>query len=224
MFVLFSRPLTMERLCVSRFHSYEPRKGHGLPHDPLKALISPRPIGWISSVNKAGVPNLAPYSFFNLLADTPPILSFSSTGWKHSVANIADTGEFVHNVVPRHLLADMNMTSASFGISESEFDKIGLEGLPSDLVKPLRVAKAPASLECKLIEIKELKGADGEGTGNYLVLGEVVRVHIDRAILSDGMVDEENLALLGRLGYFNYASVANVFVQPRPDLDAKSGK
>lgn len=209
---------------MSRFHSYEPSKGHGLPHDPLKALVSPRPIGWISTISKSGVPNLAPYSFFNLLADKPPILSFSSTGWKHSVANIADTGEFVHNVVPRHLLADMNMTSANFGVTESEFDKTGLEGLPSDLVKPLRVAKAPASLECKLIEIKELHDAGGAGTGNYLVLGEVVRVHIDRAILRDGLVDEENLALLGRLGYFNYAAVADVFVQPRPNVAAKADK
>lgn len=200
------------------FHSYSPSEGHGLKYSPFKALIAPRPIGWISTVSKSGVVNLAPYSFFNALCELPPILGFTSYGRKDTLINIEETGEFVHNVTPTKMLEAMNQTSGLYAKEINEMDKAGLESLPSELVAPPRIASAPATMECKLLEIKRMIGLDGVETDSWLVLGEVVRIHIDKAFLVDGMVDEEALGLLGRLGYFNYAGVDDVLTLKRPEV------
>lgn len=203
---------------MSKFHSYSPSEGHGLKFNPFKALIAPRPIGWISSVSPEGAVNLAPYSYFNALNDNPPLLMFVSHTRKHSLENIEATGEFVHNVCSASLAVEMNQTSANYPAGVSEMAEAGLAGLPSDVVAPPRLAAAPASFECKLVEIKRLTDAAGEATECWMVIGEAVRVHIDRNFIHDGIVDENALSLLGRLGYFNYAAVDNVFEMKRPKV------
>lgn len=201
---------------MSDYHSYSPADGHGLSHNPFKALISPRPIGWISSVDAAGAVNLAPYSFFNAFAETPPIIGFSSSGWKDSVSNIEQTGAFVHNIVTRDLAEKMNVTGTRFEHGVNEMQEAGLPALPSDLVAPPRVADAVASMECKLISITELADAGGTATGNMLALGEVVRIHIRRDMLTaDQLVDEQALRLIARMGYFTYGEIDNLFSMRR---------
>ncbi len=201
---------------VAKFHSYSPQDGHGLKHSPFKALIAPRPIGWISSVSATGAVNLAPYSFFNAFCELPPIIGFCSYGRKDSLNNIEATGEFVHNVVGGDLASVMNQTSGNYPHGISEMDEVGLEAIASDIVAPPRVAGAPAAMECKLIEIKQLQDAAGTKAECYLVLGEVVRIHIDTAFLKDGLVDEAALAAVSRLGYFSFSRVDNLFSMTRP--------
>lgn len=203
---------------MSNFHSYSPSEGHGLKYSPFKALISPRPVGWISTVSKSGVVNLAPYSFFNAFCEAPPILGFTSYGRKDTLINIEETGEFVHNVTPTNMVEAMNQTSGQYAKEINEMDEAGLESTASDMVTPPRIASAPAAMECKLIEIKRLVGQDGVETDSWLVLGEVVRIHIDKSVLVDGMVDEEALGLLARLGYFNFAGVDDIFTLMRPEV------
>ncbi|MBX9883259.1 MAG: flavin reductase family protein [Sphingomonas sp.] len=171
---------------MKKHHFYEPKIGHGLAHDPLNSIIAPRPIGWVSSLSAAGFRNLAPYSFFQLFNYVPPIIGFSSIGWKDSVANIAETGEFVWNLASRSLAEAMNASSASVARDVDEFTLAGLEATPSALVKPPRVAASPAAFECKLIEIHQLKRADGEKLESWLVLGEVVGVHLASDTIIDG--------------------------------------
>nr|WP_246505416.1 flavin reductase family protein [Coralloluteibacterium stylophorae] len=158
-----------------------------MPHNPFKAIVAPRPIGWISTVSADGVPNLAPYSFFNALSDTPPIVGFSSSGWKDSVRNAEATGEFVYNVATAELAARMNATAAPLPPDVDEFVEAGLAAAPSRLVRAPRVADSPASLECRLTQIVRMAAADGRETDSWLVLGEVVAVHIDRRHLVDGI-------------------------------------
>lgn len=172
---------------MSDVHFYEPRRGHGLPHDPFKAIIAPRPIGWVSSQSAAGVLNLAPYSFFNAFCAAPPIIGFASVGWKDSVANIEATGEFCWHLATRSLAERMNVSSASVGAEVDEFALAGLETAPSKVVAVPRVAAAPVSLECRLSQLIRLESAGGEKLDSFLVLGEVVGVHIDRAMLEDGV-------------------------------------
>ena len=203
---------------VFKFHSYTPSEGHGLKYNPFKALVTPRPIGWISTVSPDGAVNLAPYSYFNALCDNPPILMFSSHTRKHSLENIEATGEFVHNVCSAALAEEMNTTSANYPAGVSEMAEAGLEGLASDVVAAPRLAAAPASFECKLVEIKELRDASGQATAWWMVIGEVVRAHINMDFIRDGIVDERALSLLGRLGYFNYAAVDDIFEMKRPKL------
>lgn len=162
---------------------YEPALGHGLPHDPLNAIIGPRPIGWIASVNATGQRNLAPYSFFNCFNYHPPIIGFSSAGWKDSVANITATGEFVWNLVTHPLAATMNETSASLPAGEDEFAVAGLTPIQGERVKAHRVAESPVNFECRLSQCIALVDAGGRETGSWLVLGEVIAVHIDRRLL-----------------------------------------
>lgn len=169
------------------YHFYEPALGHGLAHDPLNSIIAPRPIGWVSSLSAGGFRNLAPYSFFQLFNYVPPIIGFSSIGWKDSVANIAETGEFVWNLASRPLAEAMNASSASVPRGEDEFALAGLEAAPARLVKPPRVAASPAAFECKLIEIHQLKRADGEKLESWLVLGEVIGIHLAAATIVDGV-------------------------------------
>lgn len=191
---------------------------HGLPHNPFKALIAPRPIGWIATRDADGRANLAPYSFFNAVSDQPPMLMYSNTGEKaqggerkDTLANIRATGEFVHHVVPRSLTDAMNATSGAYMAGVDEFDLAGLEKAACEIVSVPRIANAPAALECRLWKIIELPGE-----GNTIVLGEVVGIHIDEGILRDGKVDVTIFKPLSRLGYRDYSCVDNVFPLKRP--------
>ena len=172
---------------MASFHFYEPKNGHRLPHDPLNAIIAPRPIGWISTVSTEGVHNLAPYSFFNLINYSPPLVAFSSMGWKDSVANVAATGEFVWNLSTMAQAEAMNATSAGVNASVDEFDLAGLEALPSSLVGPPRVKGSPVHFECRLTQLIRLKTHAGEQLDQWLVIGEAVGIHIDPAMLDDGV-------------------------------------
>lgn len=196
---------------------YEPRKkNHALPHDPFKALVGPRPIGWISTLSKDGVPNLAPYSFFNAFSDHPAILGFSSWGMKDSATNARDTGEFVVNVVMQSDLHRMNQTSAAYPSQENEFEAAGIGMVPSKLVKPPRAEGVGAAFECKLTQIIPMKGHDGADEAYYLVMGEAVGIYIDDRFIKGGLVDEAAMQLLARLGYMDYAAVEHVFSLGRP--------
>ncbi|UVC12977.1 flavin reductase family protein [Mesorhizobium onobrychidis] len=195
---------------------YEPSKGHGLPHDPSKAIVAPRPIGWISTVNKAGEVNLAPYSFFNAFSTRPFIVWFSSEGEKDSATFAEETGEFVANLVSRDLAEKMVRTAVDAPRGVTEFDYADLTMAPSRLVAAPRVAAAPAALECRVTEILRPKALDGRLTGAVVVAGEVVGVHIDDAFLKDGMFDIVKAGNVGRLGYMDYASVSEIFSMSRP--------
>ncbi len=168
-------------------HFYQPADGHGLKHDPLNAIIAPRPIGWISTVGVDGVRNLAPYSFFNLFNYAPPIIGFASIGWKDSAENGVSTGEFVWNLVTRPLAAAMNASSAMAPPGVDEFTLAGLESAPSCLVAPPRVAASPVSFECRTSQTIRLTSAAGEEVDSWLIMGEVVGVHIDPAMIEDGV-------------------------------------
>ncbi len=169
------------------FHFYEPASGHGLPHDPLNAIVGPRPIGWVSTMSTGGVRNLAPYSFFNLFNYRPPILGFASTGWKDSVANIAETKEFVWNLATRPLAEVMNASAAMVDAEVDEFTLAGIDTLPSRTVRPDRVAGSPAQFECRLTQLIRLETKEGAEVDTWLVLGEATGIHIDRAMLEDGV-------------------------------------
>ena len=202
------------------FHFYEPAGGHGLPHDPFKALVAPRPIGWVSTVSAAGIPNLAPYSFFNAVGDSPPMIAFSSSGRKDSLVNAEATGEFVWNMATRALAEAMNASSASVSPETDEFGLAALETAPSRLVTPPRVAASPAALECRLLQIVRLYDLDGQETSNRLVIGQVVGVHIDRAYLRDGLFDTGAAHPIMRAGYrdqYVEATPETMFRMARPD-------
>ncbi len=170
-------------------HFYEPREGHGLPHDPFNAIVGPRPIGWISTRSAAGNFNLAPYSFFNAFNYTPPIVGFASIGAKDSLRNIEETGEFGWNLVTAPLADRMNQTCAAVAPEVDEFQLAGLTPEASRLIGAPRVAESPVSFECRLTQIVQLQGADGVKVPTWLVLGEVVGIHIDTALLKDGVYD-----------------------------------
>ena len=174
---------------TDRTYSYQPRLGHGLPHDPFNAIVGPRPIGWISTRSASGVNNLAPYSFFNAFNYVPPIIGFASIGYKDTLRNIEETGEFVWNLTTRALAEAMNQSCASVGPEVSEFALAGLTPLASTVVAPPRVAESPVTFECKRTQILQLQGADGAQVDTWLALGEVVAVHIDKALLKDGVYD-----------------------------------
>jgi len=170
-------------------HFYEPRHGHGLPHDPFNAIVGPRPIGWISSRDAAGVLNLAPYSFFNAFNYTPPIVGFASIGHKDTVSNIEATGEFAWSLVTRELAEAMNQTCAAVPPEVDEFALAGLTPAPSRLIGVPRVAESPVSFECRVTQILRLQSAAGVEVDTWLTLGEVVAVHISNALLKDGIYD-----------------------------------
>jgi len=201
-------------------HSYQPKQGHGLPHDPLNAIIGPRPIGWISSQNVAGQRNLAPYSFFNCFNYRPPVIGFASSGWKDSVANIVETGEFVWNLATRSLAVPMNESSASLAHGEDEFAYAGLTALPASLVNVSMVAESPVNFECRLSQCIQLQTADGEQIPTWLVLGEVVAIHIDQDLLVDGIYQTAKAEPILRAGgpsaYYGI-SEALKFDMVRPD-------
>lgn len=180
-------------------HYYEPKAGHGLPHDPFNAIIGPRPIGWISSKGANGSLNLAPYSFFNAFNYTPPILGFSSNGAKDSLRNVRETGAFVWNLTTRKLAEQMNITCAAVPYGSDEFTLAGLTQAPSRLVDVPRVAESPVNFECKVTDIIQLKDHHGTAVPAWLVLGEVVAVHIKQYLLKDGIFDTfgANIVLRG---------------------------
>lgn len=169
------------------YHFYRPEDGHGLAHNPFNAIIAPRPIGWISTIDRDNVANLAPYSFFNAFNYTPPIIGFSSIGAKDSLNNARETGEFVWNLASYDLRNAMNESAAPIDSGADEFARAGLEKAPSRCVAPPRVALSPVSFECKTSQIIQLQGADGDAVNSWLVLGEVVGVHIDKAMLEGGI-------------------------------------
>ena len=170
-------------------HFYEPRDGHRLPHDPFNAIVGPRPIGWISTRSASGALNLAPYSFFNAFNYTPPIVGFASIGYKDTVRNIEQTREFSWNLVTRSLAEAMNQTCATVPAEVSEFALAGLTPAPSRLIGPPRVAESPVSFECRCTQIVQLESAAAEPLQTWLILGEVVAVHIDRKMLVEGVYD-----------------------------------
>ena len=174
---------------LDAIHFYEPRSGHRLPHDPFNAIVGPRPIGWISSRSPAGSLNLAPYSFFNAFNYTPPIVGFASVGYKDTVRNIEQTGEFAWSLATRPLAEAMNQTCASVPAEVSEFELAGLTPLASRLISVPRVLESPVSFECRSTQIVQLEGADGAKVPTWLVLGEVVAVHIAQRLLKGGIYD-----------------------------------
>ncbi len=189
---------------------------HGLPHDPFKSCIVPRPIGWITSISAEGIVNLAPYSFFNGVSSDPPIVMFSNTGpAKDSLINCEATGEFVANLATWELRDQMNETSAGVGPEVDEFTLAALETEPSRLVKPPRVKAAPIHMECRYLQTVELP-ANTPGTRNAIVLGQVIGVHIKDEVLTDGMVDMTKIQPIARLGYMDYTRVDLVFTMERP--------
>ena len=196
---------------------YEPAGGHGLPHDPFKAIVAPRPIGWISTRDREGRVNLAPYSFFNAFCAAPPIVAFGSEGYKDSIRNAEATGEFVTNFVTRPLAEAMNATSAPVASGIDELRLAGLEAAPCRLVAAPRVAAAPAALECKLLQVVRLRDLEGRELESYVVLGQVVGVHIGPQYMKDGRFDLATAAPIMRAGYRDdYAELGAMFAMTRP--------
>lgn len=189
---------------------------HGLSHDPFKAIVSPRPIGWIGSLAKDGSYNLAPYSFFNAISDTPKLVMFSSSGHKDSVANIEETGVFTANFVSRDLADKMNMTSISAPRGESEFEIAGLTPVVGTLVAAPFVAEAYAALECKVTEMFQPKTLTGDLSESYMVIGQVVGIHIREEAVRDGRFDMAKVRPIGRMGYMDYCDSGDVFEMFRP--------
>lgn len=198
---------------------YRPEDGHGLPHNPFNAIVTPRPIGWISTRGSDGSENLAPYSFFNAVAYVPPQVMFASTsakpdrdGTKDSVSNIRETGVFCVNVVEYTARDVMNVTSGPWDKEVDEFAKAGIERVECDTIPCSRVANAPANLECKLTQIVQLPGE-----ANFVVFGEVTGIHLRDDCLVDGIFDVTKFQPLARLGYRDYSYVKDVFSLSRPD-------
>lgn len=187
-------------MSAQEFHSYRPLDGHRLAHDPLNSLVAPRPIGWIGTVSKDGVANLAPYSFFNLFCYRPPLVGFSSGGEKDSLVNARDTGSFTWNLVSRDLAEAMNATSAEVGDQIDEFALAGLEKLASIEIDAPRVAASPVQFECKVTEIHHLTTLSGEASPYWMVFGEVVHIHIDPAHIFDGVYRTTSAAPVSRGG------------------------
>lgn len=170
-------------------HSWRPREGSGLPHDPIPAILGPRPIGWISTCDLAGQANLAPYSFFNIFNYRPPIVAFSSVGFKDTARNARDTGEFVVNLATRELAEAMNATSAELPAGADEFELAGLTKRRSVQVRPPAVAESPVALECVVTQVHALNDANGGVLDTWMVFGKIVHVHVSRALLVDGRYD-----------------------------------
>jgi flavin reductase (DIM6/NTAB) family NADH-FMN oxidoreductase RutF len=198
-------------------HFYRPGEGHGLAHDPFNAIVGPRPIGWISTVDATGRANLAPYSFFNGVSYVPPLVVFASIGWKDTVANIQATGEFCWNLATKALAEAMNLTCAPAPHDVDEFEVAGLAKAPGRLVAAPRVLESPVNFECRLADLIQLKGADGRKAEAWLTIGEVVAVHIDQAALADGLyqtADQRPILRAGGLGdYFEITPEAGFFMR-----------
>ena len=195
-------------------------RDHGLPYDPFKALMAPRPIGWISTISRDGICNLAPYSFFNAVAGQPPYVMFASGGVKDSARNARETGEFVCSLATWDLREHMNMTSAAVRPNVDEFPLAGLTATKSVAVSPPRVKESPAAFECKYWQTVEIPDASGTAA-DYVVFGRVVGVYFDEQFLKDGRIDTGAMQPIARLGYMDYAVVRpdSVFTINRPEVD-----
>lgn len=208
-------------MVLSQTHFYQPKEGHGLAHDPFNAIIAPRPIGWISTKSKMGVLNLAPYSFFNALNYTPPIIGFSVVGSKKdSLVNVQETGEFCWNLVSEDLIDAMNTTSKPLAPEESEFDHAGLQTVESEVVSVPRVKASKVSMECKLTDVVQLKTASGEEVNSWFIMGEVVGVHIDKSLIENGVYSTLKSAPVirgGGRGDYYTISRDNFFEMLRPE-------
>ena len=195
---------------------------HGLEHDPFKALVAPRPVGWVSTLSKNNKVNLAPYSYFNAVSDAPPMVMISSNQRKDTFTNIEETGEFVCSLATYHLRDAMNMSSAVVDKNVSEFDLATLASADSQLVAPPRVADSPAALECKLWKVLPIpKGLSDDGASKHnLILGFVVGVYINDEYLSGGLFDRAKAGLIARMGYMDYCHVTpeNTFSLNRPKV------
>jgi flavin reductase (DIM6/NTAB) family NADH-FMN oxidoreductase RutF len=201
------------------FHFYEPSRGHGLPHNPFNAIIGPRPIGWISTRSTEGRLNLAPYSFFNAFAYTPPVIGFASTGAKDTLRNARETGEFVWNLATMPLAQQMNQTAASVAPEVSEFELAGLTPIPAERVAAPRVAESPVCFECKVTQVLQLKDKEGSAMPNWVVFGEVVAAHIAKRLLVNGVYDTAAAHPILRAGGSDaYAEITPeiMFRMPRP--------
>ena len=198
---------------------YEPhqRDRAALPHDPFKAIIAPRPIGWVTTMSKSGAVNLAPYSFFNALSGEPPLIGFSSEGFKDSAAFAEETREFTFNLATWDLRENMNKTSAPLPRGESEFVFAGLTPAPAKIVKPPRVKESPAALECVVTEIIRLRDRNGAESDNHFVIGQVVGVHLDDRFIVNGRFDGAAAKAIARCGYRDYAVVTEYFSMSRPE-------
>ncbi len=201
---------------------YKTADGHGLPHNPFNAIVVPRPIGWISSLDNDNGVNLAPYSFFNAVAYSPPQVMFAATsnhsqgGLKDTVRNIQETGEFVVNLATWELREQMNASAVPAPHDINEFEYAGLTESKSELVKPPRVAESPVHLECVYTQTVNLL-TDEDDNPNTAIFGHVIGIHIsDSAITNEGLVDTVGLKPIGRLGYLDYAQVTDSFSIPRP--------
>lgn len=198
---------------------YEPaqRDRSVLPHDPFKAMVAPRPVGWISTLGLDGEVNLAPYSFFNAVCDLPPMVAFSSTGMKHTAAFAGARGEFVWNLATWDLREAVNQSSAAVARGVDEFELAGLEAAASRIVAPPRVASSPCSLECRVVHQTELRDLDGRAADQYLVVGQVVGVHLDERFVVDGVLETAAMKPIARCGYRgDYAVVERTFEMIRP--------
>jgi flavin reductase (DIM6/NTAB) family NADH-FMN oxidoreductase RutF len=196
---------------------YEPdRNDHGLRYNPLKACVAPRPIGWITTLSAGGVVNLAPFSFFNLLSYDPPFVMFSAGGHeedggkKDTVVNVEATGEFVYNMATYAQRDEMNATARIVARGVDELAAAGLQPLPSRMVRPPRVAGSPVHFECRLHQVVTLPG-NRPSSEHHVVIGRVVAVHIDDAVLTDGRLDLVKVKPIARLGYQDYAAVEAIF-------------
>lgn len=197
---------------------FDPRsEPHNLARNPVNSLVVPRPIGWITTISPEGVVNLAPYSFFNLVAGRPPFVMFASHPRKHSQTNAETSGEFVFNLATWDLREQMNRTSAHVDAGTSEPEFAGLEMAPSRTVKPPRVAHSPVAMECQYIQTVPMVRSNGEKTAYSIVIGEVVNIHIDDDVIVDGMIDIARIRPIARLGYMDYCVVDEVFTMMRPD-------
>jgi flavin reductase (DIM6/NTAB) family NADH-FMN oxidoreductase RutF len=189
---------------------------HGLPNDPFKAIVAPRPIGWISSMSRSGVPNLAPYSFFNAVSERPHYIVIGSSGMKDSLVNIEATAEFVINIATFELREQMNASSATVASDVDEFKLSGLTAAPSRFVKPPRVKESPAALECKLFQIVPLPDNHGDAK-DWAIIGRVVGIYIDDRFIAEGRVNTAAMQPIARLGYSEYATVESTWRMRRPD-------
>ena len=199
------------------------RNDHGLPHDPFKSCVVPRPIGWITTIDKAGVLNLAPFSYFNACGDHPPQVMYAASGRhveggvKDSLQNVQETGEFVASLATWEQREAMRVSSTHVLRNVDEFALAGLETEPARLVRPPWVKGAPIHLECRLHRVFELMANDPARFRNWIVVGQVVGVHIDDSIITDGRVDQSKFRPIARLGYADYTTVDSHFEMPFPD-------
>ena len=210
---------------------YEPlKKNHGLPHDPYTAIVGPRPIGWITSINLKGEINLAPYSFFNSVSSDPPMVMFASDGRKDTIEFVEATGEFVCNLAVWDLRTQVKDTSRTYPRGVNEMKAVGLEAAPSVLVKPPRVKASPCALECKWLQTLRLNDVDGNPAPRFIAFGQVIGIHIDERFIKDGLLDTAAMKPIARAGYQEYfvttedsrffvqfSQVSQIQAHPRPE-------